>query len=83
MRRNLLVGDRVRVRARCCQEGYLPGGVGEVVAGPEALPNDWRRYYLVRMPRRGHYWPAVFAEEESEPVGGQVRGAGRKGRGDA
>jgi hypothetical protein len=60
----------VRVTVQNRQADCLPGQVGEVVAGPEALPGDRRRYYLVRMPRWGHYWPAVFAEEEIEFIGG-------------
>jgi hypothetical protein len=83
MSHNLRVGDRVRVTVQNRQAGYLPGEVGEVVAGPEALPGDRRRYYLVRMPRWGHFAPAVFAEGEIEFVGGQGRLPGRGGRGDA
>jgi hypothetical protein len=70
MSHNLRVGDRVRVTARSRQADCLPGEVGEVVARPETLPGDRRRYYLVRVPRWRHFAPAVFAEEEIEFVGG-------------
>jgi hypothetical protein len=67
MSRNLRVGDRVRVTVGNRLKDYLPGEGGKIVAGPETVPNDRRRYYLVRMPRWGHYSPVVFAEEEIEP----------------
>jgi hypothetical protein len=66
MSRTLRIGDRVRVTVRNHLKDYLPGDAGEIVAGPEALPNDRRRYYLVRMPRRGHFSPEVFTEDEIE-----------------
>ena len=70
MSRSLRVGDRVRVTHRNRQADYQPGEVGDLVAGPENLPGDRRRYLLVRMPRWGHYWTAVFAEDEIELVAG-------------
>jgi hypothetical protein len=66
MSHNLRVGDRVCVTSRSRQVDHLPGDAGEVVAGPETLPDDRRRYYLVRMHRWGRFWHAVFAEEEIE-----------------
>jgi hypothetical protein len=62
----LWVGDRVRVTARNLQADYQPGEAGEVVAGPETLPGDRRRYYLVRISRWEHFATSVFAEGEIE-----------------
>lgn len=70
MRLALKKGDRVRVTVRNRLVDYLPGDAGEIVAGPEALPNDRRRYYLVMIRKQGHCMPAVFAEDEIEADAG-------------
>jgi hypothetical protein len=67
MGREFMKGDRVRVTVRSRLRGYELGDAGEVLTGPEFLPRDRRRYYLVMMFKWGHLSPAVFAEEEIEP----------------
>jgi hypothetical protein len=68
MSRALKAGDSVRVTVRNRLKDYLPGEMGEVLAGPETLPNDRRRYYLVMLYRLGHHLrSAVFADDEIEP----------------
>ena len=64
MGREFMKGDRVRVTVRSRLRGYELGDAGEVLTGPEFLPRDRRRYYLVLMSKGGHLCPAVFADHE-------------------
>jgi hypothetical protein len=66
MSRELKKGERVRVTVSSRRRDYLAGEAGEIITGPEFLPRDRRRYYLVRMDRPGHSTTAVFAEDEIE-----------------
>ena len=66
MSRELKKGDRVRVTAQSRLKDYQLREVGEVLTGPEYLPRDRLRYYLVMMCKGRHLTPVVFADDEIE-----------------
>jgi hypothetical protein len=65
MSRELKKGDRMRVTRKSRLKDYQLGDVGEVLTGPEYLPRDRQRYYLVTIYKR-HLTLVVFSEDEIE-----------------
>jgi hypothetical protein len=67
MRRELRVGDRMRMSVRSRVEDYPPGAKGVVRGGPKDSARSGVVYYLVSMDKDDPGQTTIFNAEEIEP----------------
>lgn len=66
--RELKIGDRARVTARCRMSGYSPGDKGTVLEGPVGYAGASDQSYVVAMDKDGPgSTTAIFGAGDIEP----------------